>query len=176
MGENHCYCPKCGLITPGHRATENGKPVPCFNCGHNIEFEINPKWNINDDSWEELYNRVRYGEITEEEFDKQWNEHCLPFIEEVVFKRPEFSRKDYEHIPIYEEERKRYLEEYDSRIEEARKYMKSSSSFSATCPYCKSSNTKKISAAGRMFSAGLFGFGSKKIGKQWHCNGCGSDF
>ena len=47
---------------------------------------------------------------------------------------------------------------------------------SVSCPYCKSSNTRKISAANRLFSAGLFGLGSRKIGKQWHCNSCGSDF
>lgn len=176
MKGNFCYCPKCGLVTPGHRATENGKPVPCFNCGYDIEFEINPKWNINDEALNEIYSKVKYGEITIEEFDKEWIEYCSPFIEEVVAKRPEFSRKDYEHILIWKKERRESLKEADRRIEEARKYMKSSSSFSATCPYCKSSDTKKISAAGRMFSAGLFGFGSKKIGKQWHCNGCGSDF
>ena len=44
------------------------------------------------------------------------------------------------------------------------------------CPYCHSSNTKKITTTGRMMSIGIFGFASKKIGKQWHCNQCGSDF
>lgn len=46
----------------------------------------------------------------------------------------------------------------------------------AECIYCKSRNTKKISATSRLFSTGFFGLGSKKIGKQWHCNKCGSDF
>lgn len=44
------------------------------------------------------------------------------------------------------------------------------------CPYCHSRNTKKISTAGRLFSVGFFGLGSSKVGKQWHCNKCGSDF
>lgn len=44
------------------------------------------------------------------------------------------------------------------------------------CPYCKSSNTRKISTASRVVSTGLFGLGSKKIGKQWHCGNCNSDF
>lgn len=44
------------------------------------------------------------------------------------------------------------------------------------CPYCHSANTKKISTANRMVSTGMFGLASKKIGKQWHCNKCGSDF
>ena len=44
------------------------------------------------------------------------------------------------------------------------------------CPYCKSNNTNKLSVASRSFSIGLFGLGSPKIGKQWHCNNCNSDF
>lgn len=46
----------------------------------------------------------------------------------------------------------------------------------AECPYCHSKNTKKISGVSRVASVGFFGFASKKIGKQWHCNKCGSDF
>ncbi len=44
------------------------------------------------------------------------------------------------------------------------------------CPYCNSTNTKKISTASRAGSILGFGILSKKIGKQWHCNNCGSDF
>lgn len=44
------------------------------------------------------------------------------------------------------------------------------------CPYCQSSNIAKISTAGRVVSVGLFGLASGKIGKQWHCNNCKSDF
>lgn len=46
----------------------------------------------------------------------------------------------------------------------------------AQCPYCHSTNTKKISSTSRAASLLTFGFASKKIGKQWHCNKCGSDF
>lgn len=45
-----------------------------------------------------------------------------------------------------------------------------------TCPYCKSTNTTKIGVVKRSVSFGLFGFGSGKVGKQWHCNSCKSDF
>lgn len=50
------------------------------------------------------------------------------------------------------------------------------SSTSVKCPYCQSEDVKKISVAGRAASVGLFGLTSKKIGKQWHCNRCKSDF
>lgn len=45
-----------------------------------------------------------------------------------------------------------------------------------TCPYCQSTNTKKISGTSRFMSTGIFGLASGKIGKQWHCNNCKSDF
>lgn len=45
-----------------------------------------------------------------------------------------------------------------------------------TCPYCQSTNTKKIGIISRSTSFGLFGFSSSKVGKQWHCNSCKSDF
>jgi len=46
-----------------------------------------------------------------------------------------------------------------------------------TCPYCKSTNTKKISATSKGVAVGLFGiFGAKKAMSQWHCGDCGSDF
>lgn len=51
-----------------------------------------------------------------------------------------------------------------------------SSTSSISCPYCHSTNTKKISGTSRWFSTGLFGLASSKIGKQWHCNSCKSDF
>lgn len=44
------------------------------------------------------------------------------------------------------------------------------------CPYCHSTNTKKIGLLNRTVSVGLLGLGSKKIGKQFHCKNCNSDF
>ena len=46
----------------------------------------------------------------------------------------------------------------------------------AECPFCHQYWTTKIGTGSRMLSAGLFGLGSKKIGKQWHCHFCNSDF
>lgn len=44
------------------------------------------------------------------------------------------------------------------------------------CPYCGSSNTKKITVSSRAVSTTITGMASSKIGKQWHCNNCGSNF
>lgn len=45
-----------------------------------------------------------------------------------------------------------------------------------TCPYCKSVNISKISTLGRGMSISIFGLASGKIGKQWKCNNCKSNF
>ena len=45
-----------------------------------------------------------------------------------------------------------------------------------TCPYCSSTNTKKTSGRSKAGSVAMFGIFSQKVKKQWHCNGCGSDF
>lgn len=45
------------------------------------------------------------------------------------------------------------------------------------CPYCHSTNTKKISGASKAGSVALFGiFALGKMSKQWRCNKCGSEF
>lgn len=44
------------------------------------------------------------------------------------------------------------------------------------CPYCKSTNTEKISTLNRAVSISIVGAASSKLGKQWHCKACGSNF
>lgn len=46
-----------------------------------------------------------------------------------------------------------------------------------TCPFCNSTNCKKISGASKVVSAAAFGvFSLGKVTKTWHCNSCGSNF
>lgn len=45
-----------------------------------------------------------------------------------------------------------------------------------TCPYCQSTRCSRISILGRMVSVEFWGFASNKLGKQWHCHDCGSNF
>ncbi len=46
-----------------------------------------------------------------------------------------------------------------------------------TCPYCKSTDCKKISGLSKAGSVALWGiFALGKTTKQWHCNSCKSDF
>lgn len=46
-----------------------------------------------------------------------------------------------------------------------------------TCPYCNSTDCKKISGLSKAGSVALWGiFALGKTTKQWHCNNCKSDF
>ena len=46
-----------------------------------------------------------------------------------------------------------------------------------TCPYCNSTDTKKITNTSKVGRFALFGILSVgKLTKQWHCNNCKSDF
>ena len=67
-------------------------------------------------------------------------------------------------------------DELDAYREENKKAIEERKHPTITCPYCQSTDTKKITTTGRMFSTGLFGLASSKVGKQWHCNKCKSDF
>lgn len=45
-----------------------------------------------------------------------------------------------------------------------------------TCPYCKSTDCKKITSAAKAVNIALFDIFGNKRRYQWHCNKCGSDF
>ena len=50
-------------------------------------------------------------------------------------------------------------------------------SYGVTCPFCKSTNCKKISGASKVGKVALFGvFAAGSVSKTWHCNNCGSNF
>ena len=45
------------------------------------------------------------------------------------------------------------------------------------CPYCNSTNIKKITTGSKVAHTALFGiFSMSRNSKQWHCRQCGSDF
>ncbi len=73
----------------------------------------------------------------------------------------------------YDPEARKYREENDK----GQDWSGCMPSSEVTCPYCHSTNTKKISGISKAGSVALFGiFALGKVSKEWHCNGCGSDF
>ena len=95
---------------------------------------------------------------------RQGKEAIIKTIEEeYIVNNSEFS---------IEEKQKRIEQDRLDRIHQ-KPYTPSTS---VKCPYCRSGDVKKITIAGRAVSVGVFGIASGKIGKQWHCNKCKSDF
>ena len=46
-----------------------------------------------------------------------------------------------------------------------------------TCPFCRSTDCKKISTASKVGRVALFGvLAAGSVSKTWHCNSCGSNF
>ena len=87
---------------------------------------------------------------------------------ELVEKRYEYKHKEYL------KQKEDHIKREESRINEyQQKYL---AEHNIHCPYCNSTNVTKIGTVNRAVSVGMFGLASKKIGKQWHCNSCGSDF
>lgn len=70
--------------------------------------------------------------------------------------------------------------EYEQRLEQARRYLANAQAQDwlnkVHCPYCNSTNCKKISGVSKATSVAMFGIFSQKVKKQWHCNNCKSDF
>lgn len=76
-------------------------------------------------------------------------------------------------------ERKSVPETFTPRypLEDREKLYGSQKSISVSCPYCQSTNTRKISGLSKAGSVAVWGFlATSKVSKQWHCNSCGSDF
>lgn len=71
---------------------------------------------------------------------------------------------------------KRQHEEEQRKKEYEEKIYNEAKARVVTCPYCHSTNTKKISAGHRWLSTGLFGLASSDLGKQWKCMDCESKF
>jgi len=87
--------------------------------------------------------------------------------------KKEPPKEHYYDSPIIRPDQKinprRHLVEIQKRREQHSKP-------SIKCPYCQSTNTKKLDVIDRGLSFSFFGFASSKVGKQWHCNSCKSDF
>lgn len=78
-----------------------------------------------------------------------------------------------------DEERRRQIEARaaaQKTRQELDEYNAKSRPNAVQCPYCKSWQTEKIGTGERVVSIAVVGPASGKIGKQWHCLKCGSNF
>lgn len=73
-----------------------------------------------------------------------------------------------------EEAYQEFINQYSKKVFDEKK--KNKAIYNPRCPYCGSSDIKKITTGDRVVSTALVGVASSKIGKQWHCNKCKSNF
>ena len=145
-----CYCKKCGRIAQESR---NETIQTCEYCRNKLEYVP------------DKYLGGKSKGFIIKELKQQ-------FIDEYIKSSPEFDQYLFEH---------REEDMFNKRMSDKAKMAHGKAileekSRVPKCPTCGSINISKIGTINRMVSTGLFGLASKKIGKQWHCNNCGSDF
>ena len=67
---------------------------------------------------------------------------------------------------------------FEENMEQAKMAVKiQNNPFGVACPFCHSTDCKKISTASKVGKVALFGvFAAGSVSKTWHCNSCGSNF
>ena len=106
--------------------------------------------------------------------DEEYNEYVINLAKKYGdnFEQEIFNNR----IKKLHEDNKKIVEECSKSIEQKLNFNAKPATPQVTCPYCHSTNTKKITAMDRIGSNIMFGLFSKKRNKEWHCNSCDSDF
>ena len=144
-------CPKCAHVYYGNKSKECALHLKCEFCNTEViqtHFEVLRSWNDG-------------GTIRKEE-------EKIEIAQQ--YGNNQFSQEAYERrlAMIKQENQNRNNQNIQADQISQKPQIK--------CPYCHSTNTTKITLTKRSVSTYLFGLGSSKVGKQWHCNNCKSDF
>lgn len=165
-------CPHCGYPIKGVNInkSENWRFIVCWHCGWMPDSIYNGHTPCNwcGHPYDEYLSDITsqdYINLSCEEMGKTKNE----ILENVIKKSPKFSQYALEKRLVDQEA-------YNKKSIKQARSGNYNSTPKVSCPYCNSSNTSKISTGSRMASVGMLGLFSKKLGKQWHCNNCNSDF
>ena len=181
------YCLKCGNIVSDNSMFKDD--IDCCNC--KIPFEIDDITSQQFESFSEkqkeeytrkLYNIIKNSNIFQEElceygspnfYSSFWFEKYETLTGDVADRigddlRQHMQAKYGKNSPSYQKAvAQQYI--YKARAEKQESNL-------VKCHYCGSTNVKKIGLLNRAISTELWGLGSKKIGKQFHCNNCGCKF
>ena len=168
-------CPHCGFSFSDEENVEKAYRIYiCPTCGDGLTKHVSQqnkyickycntpmiRTDINMSQYMELcvYDKINAKENTKNLANKYGNNR--------------FSDEEYHHrIYLEEKESKRLKEKQRSQSQPT-----NTPTSQVTCPYCQSTNTKKITAGDRVKSNILFGIFAKNRNKEWHCNSCNSDF
>lgn len=165
-------CPHCGFPIKEKEVSnpKMTKFVVCRHCGWipDIIYQGHTPCNWCGHPYDEYQSNIpvqEYIKMSCEEIKKTKNEIC----ENIVKRSSEFSQIALDKRLVEQE----IFNKEDIKQARSGNY---NSTPKVSCPYCNSSNTSKISTGSRIASVGMLGLFSKKLGKQWHCNNCNSDF
>ena len=153
--KHRSICLQCGMSTPG--TAEEVRMCPC--CGSDKRVNVPKKDGKK--LWE-----IRWIK----DADARWNARIDYVKNTMHIKLPDNVRE------IAEDCVRKRKEEETARIKEIADRSSIYTPTSITCPYCHSTNVSKISTIDRGISVGMAGLASGKLGKQWHCNKCKSNF
>lgn len=147
------YCKKCGRLIQGHYDDDDRTPCYC-DCCNSVIYKVPTEFLISESV-----------PIIKSDSKQQ-------FIEKYIISSPEFDQNLFDHR---DEILAKQSAEFNAKLEHGRTVLEEKSK-SPKCTYCGSTNIRKIRLLNRAISTELWGLGSKKIGKQFHCNNCGADF
>lgn len=163
-----------------------GKVMYCEKCGRVYHIIVSKKCDHCKNKMKILPEDIKYKyHIFVEDWSKASDEEKLRRKEEFVmnelannslFSIEECNKQVEKEIALNKE-----LEEWhkqQSRKRQAKNLERmQKKNISVSCPYCKSTNTSKITVTSKAVHTAAFGvYSMSRNSKQWHCNKCGSDF
>ena len=174
-------CETCGLFNANfivQNSNETKTEAICQGCGENVSIDFT-KVVLTDDE----YNLID-DDIYDNNLESAANKiismiHCdYDTAYNFVLKcHQEWSDLEKRYNIPHHDDRTEILRKIELRNERQRLSQEYQYRNNAECPYCHSKSTKKISGLSKVGSVVLWGvFAVGKVGKQWHCNNCNSDF
>lgn len=164
ISDKATVCPNCGY--PIQKQSFNSKPSStkvniCPKCGH-----IWGKYEKCQDCGTKLIDcNILFDDYKNMDVIESW-EFKQELYKKYVIGSPEFDKVLFDKI---------YKEGQDL-CNAYKASLSIPSEPKVTCPYCKSTNTKKISSMAKAANIAMFGIFGNKRKYQWHCNNCSSDF
>ena len=158
-------CPNCGFpIQDKHlnsQASSTAKTSICPKCGF---IYISECKKCKTCGIKLIDTDIAFDDYEKMDITEQWN-FTQELYNKYVINSPEFDETLFKKV--YDTEQGIY----NYKMRKAQ-----SSTPKITCPYCNSTNTKKISSMAKATNIALFGIFGNKRKYQWHCNNCNSDF
>ena len=150
-------CPECGKEV-------SDKSKVCIHCGYplvNLECVINGKvYDLSDAMTTLLSGDILIG---------------IKQIREKTFLGLSDAKALADEIRSTKKIPKKFIPEFPPKTQE--EILNTVKQQTITCPYCKSTDVKKITVTSKAIHTAAFGiFSIGRNSKQWHCNNCKSDF